>query len=379
MHFALLGGKAVRVVQEVLEHRVKGFSLHPRSIYGVIACVLLVGLATSSCSHGTSGNETRGALTAVGSPVQSDAIAAWSNAWRKVNTATSLNYSPDGSGVGITALATGQAYFAAIDSPISPADQALTQARCGPVGAFSVPVSVTPLAVAFNLPSVTGLKLSPAVLAGIFSGEISRWDDDAIVAINPTTRLPSADIVPIMATESSALTLAATKYLKTSERWLRGESPVWHTPKNGVEVKKYRDLSSKVNETAGAIAVMDVASIGNRFDTALLSFGGDFVRASKDSIALAAREGLTTEKATGVEFTLPAKSDRGYPLGLVNYQAFCSTYVSQQLTTLVKSWALFVLGADGQIASNYFGSVGSPGEETLRKSAQRIKKIEASG
>lgn len=353
--------------------------MQPRSLCGAIASLLLVGLATTSCSNGTSGNEIRGALTAVGSPVQSDAIAAWSNAWRKTNTATSLNYSPDGSRVGITALATGQAYFAATDSPISPQDQTQTQARCGPAGAFSVPVSVTSLGVAFNLPSVTGLKLSPAVLAEIFSGNINRWDDDAIAAINPNTRLPSEDIVPIVATESSALTLAATKYLSSSQKWLVGDVPVWSVPRTGLEVKKYGDLPSKLNETAGAIAFMDVASIGNRFDTALLSFGGDFIRQSKDSIALAASEGLTSEGATGVEFTLPAHSERGYPLGLVNFQTFCSTYPSQQLTTLVKSWALYVLGADGQIASNYFGNVGSPSEVALRKSAQRIKKIEAAG
>lgn len=355
----------------------KGFSLRRWSKYAVVASGLLFSVMASGCAKSGPVNEVRGALTAIGSPVQSDAIAAWSNAWRKKNPATSLNYSPDGSDVGVTALATGQAYFAALDEPLSPSDQGRTEAACGPEGAFSVPVAITSLGVAFNMPSITGLKLSPSVLGSIFAGEVRRWDDEAIAAINPGTRLPAADIVPVVASESSALTLAATKYLASGGNWESGESKALEAPKNGIEVDRYRDLSSKINDTAGAIAIMDVASIGTSFDTALLSFGGDFIRQSKDSIGLAATEGLTGESQTGVTFSLPANSPRGYPLGVVNYQAFCSSYGSEQLAELVKSWALFVADSDGQIASSYFGGVSSPSNAALEKAVQRIEKIEA--
>lgn len=357
----------------------KGFSLRRWSKHAVVASGLLFSVMATSCANNGPGAEVRGAITAIGSPVQSDAIAAWSNAWRKKNPATSLNYSPDGSDVGVTALATGQAYFATLDAPLSPSDQVVTEATCGPEGAFSVPVAVTSLGVAFNLPSVTGLKLSPSVLAGIFSGDVSRWDDKRIAAINPGSRLPSADIVPIVASEPSALTLAATKYLASGQTWAAGESNTMEAPENGVEVERYRDLSSELNNTAGAIAIMDVAAIGGSFDTALLSFGGDFIRQSKDSIGLAATEGLTGEGQTGVTFSLPANSARGYPLGVVNYQAFCSNYGSEQLTELVKSWALFVTDSEGQIASSYFGGVTSPSNAALEKAVQRIEKIEATG
>lgn len=363
----------------MLTNEAKGFSLRRWSKHAVVASGLLVSVMASGCANGSGDNQVLGALTAIGSPVQSDAIAAWSNAWRKKNAATSLNYSPDGSAVGVTALSTGQAYFAALDAPLSSSDQILTESACGPDGAFSVPVAVTSLGVAFNLPSVTSLKLSPAVLGGIFSGEIRRWDNEAIAAINPEARLPKADIVPIVASEPSALSKAATKYLASGQNWRAGETDILPVPDNGIEVKKYRDLSSEVDNAAGAIAIMDVASIGNRFDTALLSFGGDFVRQSKDSIALAATEGATAEDSTGITFSLPTNSARGYPLGVVNYQAFCSTYGNERLAELIKSWALFVVGSDGQIASMYFGSVSSPSQTALQKSAERIEKIEATG
>lgn len=348
-----------------------------RSIRRTVACVLLLGIGAAGCSTHTPASDTRGALTAIGSPLQSGPISAWSNAWRKANNATSLNYSPDGSEVGLTALSTGEAYFAALDAPLSSADQARTTDKCGPAGAFSVPVSVTSVGVAFNMPNIAGLKLSPSVLARIFSGTVTHWDDDAIAALNPDTSLPDSKIVPITAPDASPLTLAATKYLSGSQDWRRGVSSTWTPTDSGIEVKKYRDVAKKLDETAGAIAFLDLDSISGRFDTALLSFDGEFIRQSKDSMAIAVREGRTSESSTGIEFVLPDKSDRGYSLGVVNYQAFCTTYANQQLAALVKSWGKFVLSPEGQVASTYFSKSASPSETALQKSAILVDKIRA--
>ena len=184
----------------------------------------------TGCSGGAPVSEVRGSLTAIGTPVQKDPIGAWSNAWSKELTATSLNYSPDGSDVGLTALATRQAYFAALDGPLTPEQQNQTKDVCGPAGAFSVPVSVTSIGVALNNPSLRNVKLTREVLAGIFSGSITRWDAPEIADINPGTALPSDDIVPIMATEPSVETEAATKYLSADAAWTSGVSSTWPKP-----------------------------------------------------------------------------------------------------------------------------------------------------
>jgi phosphate transport system substrate-binding protein len=317
----------------------------------------------------------RGALTAIGSPIQSDPIGAWASAWKKNFTATSLSYSPDGSDVGLTALATGQAYYAALDAPLTTQQQETTKAECGPGGAFSVPTSVTSIGVVFNMPSIRSLKLSPDVLAKIFSGDVTRWNDAAIAAINPGTALPDAAIVPVTASTASALTSASTRYLASSPNWRGGITNKWAKVRGGQEVKNLSDVAKKVDDTAGAIAFLDSASIGGRFDTALLSFGGSFVRMSKDSVAAAVQDGTTTTAGTGVEFRLPDKTDHGYALGNVNYQAFCTSYKNGQIASLVKSWADFVVGPDGQVASTYFAGVASPSEESLQDASLLIKKI----
>jgi phosphate transport system substrate-binding protein len=336
---------------------------------------LLLGIGVAGCAGGTPVSEVRGSLTAIGTPVQRDPIGAWSNAWTKELPATSLNYSPDGTDVGLTALATRQAYFAALDSPLTTEQQNRTKDVCGPAGAFSVPVSVTSIGVALNNPSMRNVKLSREVLAGIFSGSITRWDATEIADINPGVVLPSDDIVPITATEPSVKTQAATRYLSADPAWTTGVSATWPKTENAVTVKKHSDLADKVDKTAGGIAFMDLGSIGTRFETALLSFGGNYVRMSKDSAALAAQEGTTRTSSTGVEFTLPETSNQGYALGVVGYQAFCSKYSNHQLSTLVKSWGEFVLSADGQVSSQYFANVASPSEEAMRESRKLIDTI----
>ncbi|WP_307459877.1 substrate-binding domain-containing protein [Pseudarthrobacter oxydans] len=349
--------------------------MRTRSIGGALACILLAGIGAAGCSSKTSVTDVRGSLTAIGTPVQQDPIGAWSSAWTKVHNATSVNYSPDGSEVGISALSTGQAYFAALDTPLTQAQQDQTKQVCGPTGAFSIPVSITSLGVAFNMPSVQSLKLSPAVLAGIFSGEITRWDAAEIIELNPGTTLPSSEIVPVTAAQRSAETTAATRYLSSVPEWTAGVTDVWPKPKNGIEEKKLSDIGTKVDQTAGAIAFMTTGANGGRFDTALMSFGEGFVRMSKDSTAVAAKEGATRKIPTGVEFTLPEKSAEGYALGVVGYQAFCPRYKNGPLTTLVKSWGKFVLSPDGQVASTYFANVVSPSEEALRASNTMIEAI----
>ncbi len=350
--------------------------MHHRSIHRAAGCLLLLGISLAACASPPAKQQNiRGALTAIGSPIQSDPIGAWSSAWKKTFTATSLSYSPDGSDVGLTALATGQAYYAALDAPLTAPQQDATKAECGPGGAFSVPTSVTSIGVVFNMPSIRSLKLTPDVLAGIFTGDIKRWDDKAIAAINPGTTLPDAPIVPVTASTASALTSASTGYLASSPSWSSGVTNKWPKVPGGQEVKNFSDIAKKVDGTAGAIAFMDSASIGSRFDTALLSFGGSFVRMSKDSVAAAVQDGTTTTVATGVEFHLPGKTDHGYALGNVNYQAFCTSYKNGEVASLVKSWADFVVGPDGQVASTYFAGVASPSEQSLQDASRLIKKI----
>lgn len=331
--------------------------------------------AMTACAGPSTEPSVRGALTAVGSGIQSSSISAWRNGWVKDYPGTSLNFSPDGADVGVNALFTGQAHFAPIDAPLSAEDIDRSRSTCGPDGAFSVPVAVVGVGVAFNLPSVQNLRLTPNVLASIFSGDISTWNDPAITDLNPGTEFPDQEIIPVRAAKSSVLTQTATSYLAAGG-WDGQPSREWPADTAGESVKDYGAIANELDNTAGSIGFLEKSAIGSRFDTALLDFGKGFVRMSNDTLNLSVGLGTTGSGPGGsVTFQTAGMGGDGYGLSLVTYQAFCSRYSNESLSRLVKSWGKFVVGSGGQGNSTYFAGVSSPGKEALRQAEARIEKI----
>lgn len=339
------------------------------------AALTVLCAALTACSGPSGEPAVRGSLTAVGTGIQSTSVSAWRGGWVKDNPGSSLNFSPDGSGVGLSALFSGQAHFAPVDSPLTADDIARSRQACGPDGAFSVPVSVVALGVAFNLPSVKNLKLTPRVLGSIYSGGITTWDDPAITGINPGTEFPDQKIIPVRATESSVLTQTAIEYLAAGS-WNGPPGLEWPSNTAGEAVRGYASVGDKVDNTAGSIAFLEKSAIGSRFDTALLDFGKGFVRMNDDTLNLSIGSGTVGSAPGGsVTFETAGMGGEGYGLSLVTYQAYCGRYANESLTRLVKSWGTFVVGNGGQGNSTYFAGVASPGKEALELAKDRIEEI----
>ncbi|MCO4257438.1 substrate-binding domain-containing protein [Pseudarthrobacter sp. HLT1-5] len=313
----------------------------------------------------------------MGTGIQSNSVSAWRSGWVKDYPGSSLNFSPDGSGVGLDALFSGQGHFAPVDAPLTAGDIERSRQACGPDGAFSVPVSVVALGVAFNLPSVKNLKLTPGVLGSIYSGDITSWDDPAISDINQGTKFPDQEIIPVRATESSVLTQTATEYLAAGS-WDGEPGMEWASDTTGQPVRDYAAIADKLDNTAGSIAFLEKSAIGSRFDTALLDFGKGFVRMSDDTLNLSIGFGTVGSGPGGsVTFETAGMGGEGYGLSLVTYQAFCSRYANEALSRLVKSWGTFVVGDGGQGNSTYFAGVASPGEDARELAKDRIEEIDA--
>ncbi|MCO4274855.1 substrate-binding domain-containing protein [Pseudarthrobacter sp. HLT3-5] len=331
----------------------------------------------TACSGPSIEPAVRGSLTAVGTGIQSSSVSAWRGGWVKDNPGSSLNFSPDGSGVGLDALFSGQAHFAPVDAPLTAEDIARSRQSCGPDGAFSVPVSVVALGVAFNLPSAKNVKLTTGVLGSIYSGDITKWDDPAITGINPGTEFPNQEIIPVRSTESSVMTQTATEYLAAGS-WDGQPGMEWAPDTAGETVRGYADIADKLDNTAGSIAFLEKSAIGSRFDTALLDFGKGFVRMNDDTLNLSIGSGTVGSGPGGsVTFETAGMGGDGYGLSLVTYQAYCGRYANESLSRLVKSWGTFVVGDGGQGNSTYFAGVASPGKEALELAKDRIEEIDA--
>ena len=117
-----------------------------------------------------------------------------------------MQYSPDGSGAGRKAIIDGSAQFAGSDAYLKDEELASSKEKCGPEGAINIPVYISPIAIAFNIPDVKELKLDAATVAKIFRGEIANWNDPAIAAMNPDVKLPDLKVTPVNRSDDSGTT-----------------------------------------------------------------------------------------------------------------------------------------------------------------------------
>lgn len=331
-----------------------------RSI-AVLCCLILLTGCTSSARPDT----VRGALIIVGSGSEQAAINTWGNEWSAQNNGASLNFSPDGQEVGVQAILKGNAYVATSDMPLTEQQASASTEACGPKGAFSIPTSVTPIGVAYNLGATRGLKLDAATLAQIFSGSIKKWNDPRIVSLNPSTVLPDDDIIPVTTEEPTPVAFSASQYFSNdaSGSWKSPPAREWPADSPGAVVEKESDIAQKVDDNFGTIAFLKINDIGTRFNTMSLKFNGEFVSLSRDPINQAIEQSTVDAGPHGVSVDMRGAS--GYQLAMVNYQTFCSDYKNDTIDTLVRSWAEFVVSEPGQTKGRILAGIHSPSEEAL--------------
>jgi phosphate transport system substrate-binding protein len=167
-----------------------------------------------------------------------------------------VSYNPIGSGGGIAAIQAGTVDFGASDAPLSK-DQF---AACK--GCVQIPWALSATAVMYNLPGAgCVLRLTGPLLANIYLGTVTRWNDPAITKINPKCSLPDTKITPVYRSDNSGTTYNFTDYLsKVSPAWKSklgiGVNAQWPT---GVGARGSSGVSGVLTKTEGAIGYADVA------------------------------------------------------------------------------------------------------------------------
>ena len=171
--------------------------------------VLLVALPLAGCggSSGGSGGSESKVLVGAGSTLVAPLLAQWSSDYAK-KTGVTVTYGAIGSGGGIAQITARTVDFGASDAPFTP-DQASSCKDC-----IQLPWALGATLVSYNLKGAPAkLKLSGPVLADIFLGKITHWNDPAIAKLNPGATLPSTTITPIYRSDGSGDTYAFTDYL----------------------------------------------------------------------------------------------------------------------------------------------------------------------
>ncbi len=159
-----------------------------------------------------------GTLTGAGSTYVAPFFALAFARYHQQHPAVTVNYSPVGSSAGIAAISAKQVNFGASDVPMNAAE--LAAAKGGPVTQVPDALGAEGVAYNLNLPAGARLHLTGPVIARIFLGQITRWNDPAITALNPGVTLPAASIAVVHRSDGSGTTYIFSNYLSSvSQTW----------------------------------------------------------------------------------------------------------------------------------------------------------------
>jgi len=187
-------------------------------------------------------------LNGAGATFPNPIYSKWFSEYHKQHPEVEINYQPIGSGGGIRQVTSGTVDFGATDGPMS--DE---QIKASKVPLQHIPTVMGSVVPAYNIPGVKEeLKFTPDVIANIFLGKITTWNDPAIQNLNKDVKLPNQNINVVHRSDGSGTTYVFTDYLsKVSPEWKNG-------PGKGTSVKWPVGIGGKGNEgVAGTIRAVD--------------------------------------------------------------------------------------------------------------------------
>lgn len=307
----------------------------------------------------------KNAVTAEGSTAQQNAIALFNQVWGQKCQGKNLSYNPTGSGAGREQFVAGNVDFAGSDSAIKEEQAAQAAERCGGNPAWNLPLVFGPIAMAYNVEGVEGLVLNGDTLAKIFQGQITKWNDPAIAALNEGKTLPDVNITPIYRSDSSGTTDNFQKYLEAASggAWTKGDGSEFQGGA-GEGAQKSAGVAQAVQATPGAIGYVEKGFADQAgIPYAQIDNGSGPVELTDES----AGKAIDAAKfaAEGNDLTLDLASLYGtqeagaYPLVLATYEIVCSNGYDAETAAAVKSF-LTVAANDGQSGLSAAGYVPLP-------------------
>ncbi|MDO4752411.1 MAG: phosphate ABC transporter substrate-binding protein PstS [Akkermansia sp.] len=242
--------------------------------------VIMMGLASVSQAD-------EAAVTGAGASFPAPVYRRWTYSYSEQNPGTQITYQSVGSGAGLNQIKAGTVDFAGTDNP-------LTLEQQEEFGLVQFPMLTGGVVVIVNVPGVkdSQLKLSKEVLANIYLGKITHWNDSAIRALNPKLRLPKLKITVVRRSDSSGTSFIFTNYLsKISPAWKaqvgQGSSVKWPV---GIGGQKNPGVCNTVSKIKGSIGYTEYTyAVEAKLACACLeNADGKFIAPSQESFSAAA-------------------------------------------------------------------------------------------
>lgn len=211
-----------------------------------------------------------------------------------------VNYQGIGSGGGVKQLMSKTVDFGASDAFLTPKEMSESPSKV-----LHVPICLGAVVAAYNLPGIeSALKFTPGVLADIFLGNIKKWNDEKIKAVNPGIALPNLPITVVYRSDGSGTTSIFTDYLsKTNDTWKSqvgmGKSVKFPV---GVGAKGNPGVSGLVAQTPGAIGYTELTyALQNKMTFASIrNKSGEFIKPSQETVSLAANTDIPADTRVSI-------------------------------------------------------------------------------
>jgi phosphate transport system substrate-binding protein len=280
--------------------------------FAVAAC------GSSSSDSGSGGSSVNSPLVGAGSTLVAPLMSKWQSDYESKSGGV-VTYGAIGSGGGIDQITARTVDFGASDAPLT-ADQ-FAAAK----DVEQIPWALSGTVPAYNVSGAPdNLKLSGEVLADIYLGKVTSWDDPAIAKLNPGAGLPSTKITPVYRSDGSGDTYAFTNYLSTISPEFKskvGTSTQVKFP-TGVGAEKNDGVSAAISQTDGSIGYVGLAyAVSNDLSMPLVeNSAGNFPVPGVDSVKAAAAAVSTIGKDNSISLAdLPSTAAGAYPISTYTY------------------------------------------------------------
>ncbi|MGC4094377.1 MAG: phosphate ABC transporter substrate-binding protein PstS [Polyangiaceae bacterium] len=256
------------------------------------------------------------ALNGAGATFPYPLYSKWMSEYSRINPHVRINYQSIGSGGGIRQAVAGTVDFGATDVPMRDEEQRAATRL------VHIPTTLGSVVLSYNLEGLSRpLRLDAHVLGQIFLGDIARWDDPRLVALNPDTALPSREIALVFRTDGSGTTAIFTEYLASrvpefQRRVGFGKSVRWPV---GFGAKGNEGVTGQLKSTPGSIGYIELAyAVQNKLPTAeIQNRAGRFVAPSAVA-ATAAAESVEMPDSLHVSLA-DASAEAAYPIASYTY------------------------------------------------------------
>lgn len=308
----------------------------------------------------TTPSSTAAAITETGSTLLYPLFGSWATAYQKLYSKVTITAGGTGSGTGIADASTGTVNIGASDAYLSSSD------RSSNPSLMNIAVAISAQQVNYNVPGVSHLKLDGTVLAEIYSGKITNWNDSAIAALNPGVTLPNLKIVPLHRADSSGDTFLFTTYMNDQDPSVWSSSDIgttvsWPSVAGALAETGNSGMVSGCAATKGCVAYIGISYLAKTTAAGLgqaMLKNGDGNYESPSATTIAAEAAYFTSKTPANESIsmINGPVSGGYPD--INYEyLIVNQKQSSSVTTQDLRALLYWEVTTGQSETTYLSAV----------------------